>query len=89
LLVDLGFPPSGVPTSGTTALVVLFASLAGFLGHAAVGRIDMTLLLFASAASVAGAILGGNLMSSRLKGSQVKSVVGGVLYLVASKLSGV
>ena len=64
----------------------LFASLAGFLGHAAVGSINMTLLAFASAASIAGAILGANLMSSRLKSSQVKVVIGSVLYGVALKI---
>ncbi|WP_448060880.1 sulfite exporter TauE/SafE family protein [Cellulomonas hominis] len=84
VLVGRGMDPK--KASGTTAFVVVFASLAGFLGHAAIGGIDTTLLVVASAASIAGAILGANLMSSRLKSSQVKLVIGGVLYVVAVKI---
>jgi len=84
VLIGRGMDPK--KASGTTAFVVVFASLAGFLGHAAVGSINMTLLAVASAASIAGAILGANLMSSRLKSSQVKVVIGSVLYGVALKI---
>jgi uncharacterized protein len=85
VLIGRGMDPK--KASGTTAFVVVFASLAGFLGHAAVGSINMTLLVFASAASIAGAILGANLMSSKLKSSQVKVVIGAVLYGVALKIA--
>jgi uncharacterized membrane protein YfcA len=84
VLIGRGMDPK--KASGTTAFVVVFASLAGFLGHAAVGSISMTLLAFTSAASIAGAILGANLMSSKLKSNQVKVVIGGVLYVVALKI---
>ena len=84
VLVGGGMDPK--KASGTTAFVVIFASLAGFLGHAALGSINMTLLLSASVASIVGAILGANLMSSKLKSSQVKVVIGVVLYVVAVKI---
>mgnify|MGYP003701354027 CR=1 FL=1 len=84
VLVGRGMDPK--KASGTTGLVVVFASLAGFLGHAAIGSINATLLIFVTVASIAGAILGANLMSSKLKSSQVKVVIGMVLYGVALKI---
>jgi len=84
VLVGGGMDPK--KASGTTAFVVVFASLAGFLGHAALGSINMTLLIFASVASIVGAILGANMMNSKLKSSQVKVVIGIVLYVVALKM---
>ena len=84
VLIARGMDPK--KASGTTAFVVVSASLAGFLGHAALGSINMSLLFFASAASIAGAILGANLMISKLKSSQVKVPVGWVLYVVALKI---
>jgi uncharacterized protein len=84
VLVGQGMNPK--KASGTTGFVVVFASLSGFLGHAAFGTIDVPLLVFASSASITGAILGANLMNSRLKSSQVKTVIGAVLHLVALKI---
>jgi uncharacterized membrane protein YfcA len=84
VLVGRGMDPK--KASGTTAFVVVFASLAGFLGHAAIGGINMSLLIVTSVVSIAGAILGANLMSSKLKSSQVKVVIGVVLYVVALKI---
>lgn len=83
VLVGSGMEPK--KASGTTAFVVLFASLSGFLGHATLGAINWTLLLIAAVGSIAGAIIGANLMHSKLKNNQVKLVIGLVLYGVAIK----
>lgn len=84
VLVGGGMDPK--KASGTTAFVVVFASLAGFLGRVALGSINVTLLIFAAIASITGAILGANLMNSKLKSGQVKVVIGVVLYVVALKI---
>lgn len=83
VLVGTGMEPKKAP--GTTSFVVLFASLSGFLGHSAFSHIDWTLLSVA-AASVIGALLGANLMYTRLKNSQLKLVIGVVLYIAAAKI---
>ena len=84
VLVWLGFDPK--KASGTRAFIVIFSSLAGFLGHASLGHMNWYLLLFATAGSVAGAILGAYLMHARLKSSQVKIIIGIVLYAIAVKM---
>jgi len=83
-LIWIGFDPKRA--SGTTAFIVVFASLSGFFGHTALGPLNVTLLEYAAVASVAGALLGSWLMNARLKSGQVKVVVGIVLYLVAAKM---
>lgn len=84
VLVGTGMEPK--KASGTTSFVVLFASLAGFLGHSALSHIDWRLLGVSTVASVAGALLGTNLLHSKLKNNQVKVVIGFVLYVVATKI---
>ena len=84
VLVWLGFDPK--KASGTTAFIVIFSSLAGFLGHASLGNMNWNLLIFATIGSVAGAVLGAYLMQARLKSSQVKIIIGIVLYAIAIKM---
>lgn len=83
-LIWLGFDPK--KASGTTAFIVVFSSLSGFFGHTALGTLNVTLLAYAAAASVAGALLGSWLMHAQLKSVQVKLTVGVVLYGVALKM---
>jgi uncharacterized protein len=85
VLVWLGFDPK--KASGTTAFIVIFASLSGFLGHARMGNVNVTLLLFSAIGSVAGAIIGSWLMTEKLKGPQVRMVIGMVLYAIAVKMA--
>jgi hypothetical protein len=84
VLVWLGFDPK--KASATTAFVVVFASLAGFLGHFGTGHIETKLLLVTVSASVLGAIFGARLMTARLKSHQVKTVIGVILYIVALQM---
>lgn len=83
-LVWLGFDPKRA--SATTAFIVVFSSLSGFFGHAALGKINLTLLVFSAIGSVAGALLGSWLMQHKLEAGQVKKVIGIVLYAIAIKM---
>ncbi len=83
-LVAMGIHPK--KASATTSFIVIFSSLSGFLGHATLGTISAPLLGFTAVGSAAGAVLGAWLMTDKLKGSQVKIVIGVVLLGVASKM---
>jgi uncharacterized membrane protein YfcA len=63
----------------------LFASLAGFLAHVGVAKIDSTLLVSSGLASAAGAALGAWLASEKLGSEQLKRVIAVVLIAVAIK----
>lgn len=84
VLVGTGMEPK--KASGTTSFIVLFASLAGFLGHSALSNISWGLLGSATIASIIGALLGANLLHAKLKNNQVKLIIGVVLYVVATKI---
>jgi uncharacterized membrane protein YfcA len=84
VLVWLGFNPK--KASATTAFIVIFSSLAGFLGHAALGNIQLSLLVLCAIGSVSGALLGAYLLKKKLSGTQVKIFIGIILYFIASKM---
>ncbi len=84
MLVYLGFNPK--KASATTAFIVIFSSFAGFLGHASLGNISISLLAFAALGSVLGALLGSWLMTEKLKPRQVKLTIGTVLLCIAVKM---
>lgn len=84
-LVALGIDPK--KASATTSFVVIFASLAGFLGHASMAGIEYPLLIWTVLGSAGGAALGSWLMSDRLKGRQVKILIGVVLIGIAIKMA--
>jgi uncharacterized membrane protein YfcA len=52
--------------AGTTAFVVVFASLSGFLGHVSLGGLNYTFLAVMTVAAAAGAVLGSLLMRHHL-----------------------
>jgi len=64
VLVWLGFNPK--KAAATTAFIVIFSSLAGFLGHVSIGNMDIWLLSLCVVGSVSGAILGAYLMRKKL-----------------------
>jgi len=84
-LVALGFNPK--KASATTSFIVIFASLSGFLGHMSMAGINYPLLGWTVLGSAAGAALGSWLMSDRLKGRQVKIIIGVVLIGIALKMA--
>jgi uncharacterized membrane protein YfcA len=84
-LVWLGFDPK--KASATTAFIVIFSSLSGFLGHATTGHVNFTLLSFSAIGSIAGALIGSWLMTEKLKSKHVKMIIGIVLYGIAIKMA--
>ena len=83
-LIWVGFDTK--KAAATSAFVVIFSSLAAFLSHAALGHVNIKLLSFSVLASIAGGLLGAWLLAFKLKGPQVKRIIGIVLYLVAAKM---
>ncbi len=84
VLVWMGINPK--KASATTAFIVIFSSLSGFLGHATLGSIDIKLFGFTAIASALGAVLGAWLMTAKLKRKQVKLIIGIVLLGIAGKM---
>ncbi len=83
-LVASGFEPK--KASASTSIVVIFSSFTGFLGHLSLAGLSYSLLGWTAAGSAAGAILGSWLMTDKLKGRQVKLVIGLVLIAIAGKM---
>lgn len=84
-LVASGLDPK--KASASTSFVVIFSSLSGFFGHASLIGLDLPLLGTTALGAAGGAILGSWLMTDRLKGHQVKRIIGGVLIAIAAKLA--
>jgi uncharacterized membrane protein YfcA len=84
VLVWLGFNPK--KASATTAFIVIFSSLSGFLGHATLGNINLWFLSLCAIGSIVGALLGAYLMEEKLNRKQVKIAIGLILYLIAAKI---
>jgi hypothetical protein len=72
--------------AGTTALVVVFSSLSGFLGHATMSRLDPWFVGIMAVMAAAGSIAGSQLMKTKLSSKQLKKVIGVLLFLIAAKL---
>ena len=84
-LVAYGFDPK--KASASTSFVVIFSSLTGFLGHLSLAGMSYTLLGWTAGGSAAGAVLGSWLMTDKLKGREVKLVIGVVLLGIAAKMA--
>jgi uncharacterized membrane protein YfcA len=84
-LVALGFDPK--KASASTSFVVIFSSLTGFLGHVTLAGMSPALLAWTATGSAAGALVGSWLMIARLKGRQVKVLIGLVLVVIAGKMA--
>lgn len=72
--------------AGTTALVVVFSSFSGFLGHATLGGLDPLFIGITALMAAAGSILGSQLMKTKLSNQQLKRVIGILLWLIAAKM---
>jgi hypothetical protein len=86
VLVWLGFDPK--KASATTSFIIIFSSMAAFLGHASLGQMQWDLLGFTAIGSVLGAVVGAWLMTEKLKQKQVKILIGFVLLIIALKMIG-
>jgi hypothetical protein len=84
-LTWLGLPAK--IAAGTTALVVVFASLSGFLGHMALGGLDPAFLVTMAVLATAGSLAGSHLMQTRLTSAQLKRFIGVLLWVIAAKMA--
>jgi uncharacterized protein len=72
--------------AGTTALVVVFSSLSGFLGHASLGGLDPLFIGIMAVMAATGSIAGSQLMKTRISSQQLKRIIGVLLWLIAIKM---
>lgn len=72
--------------AATTAMVVTFSSVSGYLGHTAQGEMNWTLTIIVIIAVIIGSQLGGRYMTKKAKSKQVKIAYAIVLLLIAAKL---
>jgi uncharacterized membrane protein YfcA len=72
--------------AGTTALVVVFSSLSGFLGHATLGGIDPLFISINAVMAAVGSMVGAQLMKTKISSAQLKTMIGVLLWLIAAKM---
>lgn len=72
--------------AGTTGLAVVFSSLSGFLGRVSVGDLNVALVVVAGTAAAAGSLVGSRIMTARVSSTQLKRLIGVLLWVVAAKL---
>jgi len=72
--------------AGTTALVVVFSSLSGFLGHATLGGLDPIFIGVNALMAALGSIVGSQLMKTKVSSSQLKKIIGALLWIIAVKM---
>ena len=79
----------GIPTrtaAASSAFIVCFSSLSGFVTHAAMVSIDWQFVLPAAVFSFAGGQIGSRIMADKLKGRSIRIVFGIVLVGFSLKL---
>jgi len=72
--------------AGTTALIVVFSSISGFLGHATLGGLNPVFIGLMALMAAGGSIIGSNLMKARISSGQLKKIIGVLLWLIAAKM---
>jgi len=72
--------------AGTTAMVVVFASFSGFLGHVTLGGLSPVFLGIMAIMSALGSIFGSQMMKTRISSSQLKKIIGVLLMVIAAKM---
>ena len=72
--------------AATCAVAVVFSSLSGFFGHITLGKMDMTFLGIMGLMAAGGSLAGSQLMKEKLSSSQLKRIIGVILWLVAAKM---
>ena len=72
--------------SGTTALIVVFSSLSGFLGHATLGGLDPLFIGIMAIMAALGSLIGSQLMKTKVSSPQLKRIIGILLWLIAAKM---
>ena len=77
--------PTKIAAASST-FIVCFSSLTGFLGYAAMERVDWAFILPAAAASFAGGQAGARIMSTRLRGRSIRLIFSIILFAFCAKL---
>jgi uncharacterized membrane protein YfcA len=72
--------------AGTTAMVVVFASFSGFLGHITLGGLNPIFIGIMALFSALGSIVGSQMMKTRISSSQLKKIIGVLLMVIAAKM---
>jgi uncharacterized protein len=72
--------------AGTTAVIVVFSSLSGFLGHATMGGIDLIFIGVTAVSAALGSIVGSQLMKTKVSSTQLKKIIGVLLWVIAVKM---
>jgi uncharacterized protein len=72
--------------AGTTAFVVVFSSLSGFLGHATMGNLNPLFIGLMAVMAAAGSLVGSQLMKTKISNLQLKRIIGVLLWLIAIKM---
>jgi len=84
ILIALGIEPK--EAVGTTAPIIIFSSLAGFISHLKFGSPDMLFVIITAGASIIGALIGSWLMTDKIKPGIIKKILGVILIAVAVKM---
>ena len=84
ILIALGIEPK--EAVGTTAPIIIFSSLAGFISHLGLGHLDVLFIAVTATASIAGALIGSWLMTDKIKPGIIKKILGVILIAVAVKM---
>ncbi len=84
VLIALGINPK--EAVGTTALVVIFSSMSGFISHLGAGNINTLFIIITASAAIIGALIGSWLMTDKLKPHIIKKILGVILIAVAIKM---
>ncbi len=84
ILIALGIEPK--EAVATTAFIVIFSSLSGFISHLEFGNLDMLFVAVTAGASVAGAVIGSWLMTDKLNPNMIKKILAVILIAVAVKM---
>ncbi|MFO7989938.1 MAG: sulfite exporter TauE/SafE family protein [Desulfotignum sp.] len=85
LLIYVLKTPTKIAAASST-FIVCFSSLTGFLGYASMSEINWTFILPAAIASFAGGQAGARVMSTRLKGKNIRVLFSVILFVLCAKL---
>ncbi len=85
LLIYVLKTPTKIAAASST-FIVCFSSLTGFLGYAAMEKINWVFILPAAVASFAGGQAGARIMSTRLKGKSIRVIFSIILFGLCAKL---
>ena len=72
--------------AASSAFIVCFSSVSGFLSYASVGGVDWSLVLPGAVACFMGGQVGSRIMSNRLKGQNIRRLFSLVLFFLCIKL---